>query len=190
MIIYQIIAINYRIKNIGKGGIELERVIEENSIGAMQDNSELVEKIYRELGDLDSVVDYLYVTGKLENYMEEDEYLDILKLICNSLFNGTENIKIRVFNEKEYEKYLKADVGLSNRERRILTYRYEEYGIVKVDEGIHIKYRYASFHSFQNEQCYIVIQTKQIYDMQLGKLVYAYIKLFEALYSKYILIEQ
>lgn len=114
MIIYQIIAINYRIKNIGKGGIELERVIEENSIGAMQDNSELVEKIYRELGDLDSVVDYLYVTGKLENYMEEDEYLDILKLICNSLFNGTENIKIRVFNEKDYEKYLKADVGLSN----------------------------------------------------------------------------
>ncbi|MDO5519341.1 MAG: hypothetical protein Q4G58_02495 [bacterium] len=190
-LLLQLIAGGFRIKNIGKDGIELERVIEDNSIEKIQNNAEVVSAIYSELGELDKVVDYLFTINKLHQDISEPEYLNVLQLLLSSLVDGRKDIQITLYDAAAYQDYLNAEVGLSNQEINFLNYKYTKYGIIKVENGLHIRYDYAPFHGFATEQtkyCYIVIGFNEIYDIEIGKLVYAYIKVFEALYSKYILI--
>ena len=188
MIIYQFLAGGVRIKNIGKEGIELEQVIEENSISAMQTSTELTSNIYFELGELDKVVDYLYSNQVIGPEITEEKYLNVLQTLLSSLVNDKDHVEIKVFNVNNYVNYLKDIVGLANREIKILNHNYKEYGIIRVENGIHIKYEFAPFHNFTSNSCYIVMEFSEIYDIETGKLIYAYIKVFEALYSKYLLI--
>ncbi|MDO5293044.1 MAG: hypothetical protein Q4F05_09870 [bacterium] len=190
-LLLQIITGGFRIKNIGKNGIELERVIEDNSIEKIQNNAEVVSDIYCELGELDKVVDYLFSINKLHQEISEPDYLSVLQLLLSSLVEGKKDIKITLYDDGSYKEYLSKEVGLSNREIKVLDYKYTKYGIIKVENGLHIRYDYAPFHGFATDQtkyCYIVIAFREIYDIEIGKLIYAYIKVFEALYSKYILI--
>ncbi|BBF43932.1 hypothetical protein lbkm_2620 [Lachnospiraceae bacterium KM106-2] len=189
-VVYQICTSKYNIKNISKDGIELERVIENNNLEFMKTNTQLTENIYNELGELDKVVDFLISRGKLKKGMSEEEYLKIVDLLCSSLLRCNSKINTQIYSEIDYKSYLEIDEALGQRELKLLHARYEKYGIIKLENDLHIKYKYAAFHKFDSSACYIVMKFDEIFDIQIGRLLYAYIQVFEAIYSKYLIIKE
>lgn len=181
----------FRVKNIGKDGIELERVIEETSIEAFKNNSEIVSKIYEELAELDKIVDFLFSVNQLSGEIEETEYLSQVEFLCKSLVSRSNSATIEVYNGSDYDEYLKTNLGLQKSEQKLLHYKFHKYNVIKVENGIHIKYEYAPFHNFLTEtnKCYYIVLTlDDIIDINVGQLIYSYLKVFESLESKYILL--
>ncbi|WP_167956305.1 hypothetical protein [Anaerosporobacter faecicola] len=189
IIIYQIIIQQYRIKNIGKGGVELERIVSNDGLAALETNTDMVSSICKQLGALDEIVQYLYHQGYVDDRLPYKEYVGILDRILLPLSEKHDDVVIQAFTKKEYKEYLDHEVTLTTGRVKKIAYELDKYGILKVEDTIHIQYRLAAFHEYTKDPyVYIVVKLGPLYDIKIGELIYAYVKSFEALYSKYVML--
>lgn len=189
ILIYQIIIQQYSIKNIGKGGVELERIVTNDGLAALETNTDMVSSICKQLGALDEIVQYLYYQGYVDELLPYADYVDILGRILLPLSENHDDVIIQALTETEYAQYLNNDDFLSVGRIHKIVYELDKYGILKVEDTIHIKYKLAPFHEYTKyPNAYIIVKLGPLYDIKIGELIYAYVKSFEALYSKYVML--
>ncbi len=189
ILIYQIIIQQYSIKNIGKGGVELERIVTNDGLAALETNTDMVSSICKQLGALDEIVQYLYYQGYVDDLLPYTDYVDILGRILLPLSENHDDVIIQALTESRYLTYLNHENSLSVGRIKKITYELDKYGILKVEDTIHIKYKLAAFHEYKNHPyVFIVVKLGPLYDIKIGELIYAYVKSFEALYSKYVML--
>ncbi len=189
ILIYQIIIQQYSIKNIGKGGVELERIVTNDGLAALETNTDMVSSICKQLGALDEIVQYLYYQGYVDELLPYADYVDILGRILLPLSENHDDVIIQALTETDYTQYLNNEDSLSMGRIHKIVYELDKYGILKVEDTIHIKYKLAPFHEYtKNPNVYIIVRLGPLYDIKIGELIYAYVKSFEALYSKYVML--
>ena len=171
ILIYQIIIQQYSIKNIGKGGVELERIVTNDGLAALETNTDMVSSICKQLGALDEIVQYLYYQGYVDDLLPYTDYVDILGRILLPLSENHDDVIIQALTESRYLAYLNHENSLSVGRIKKITYELD------------------AFHEYKNHPyVYIVVKLGPLYDIKIGELIYAYVKSFEALYSKYVML--
>lgn len=194
LVVYYFMIRRFEIKSISitTAGIELSlpEVIAETQKESLNINTSLIRTISDHICKIDELIYYLSTINYISETIPLGQYIDILKSVLIPITEHYEEMSITVLTESEFEHYLVEELALKRRIVEKLQNILKNDEIYRYENELFLSYELAEFHNYsESVNIYIVIHIEELFADEVGQLIYTYINVFEALYSKYCLIK-
>ena len=194
IIIYYFIVRQFEVKSlsIGTKGIELtvSEKLAETQKESLIINTNLIRTITDHICNIDSIIDYLSTINYVSNSINLIEYTNILKSVLLPITKNYEGVYITILIEEEFDAHLKNELCYSKREIEKIRSIIRKDEIFRLENDLFLEFELGEFHNYSEiESIYITIHVKDLYADEAGQLIYTYLRMFEALYSKYCFIK-
>ncbi len=194
IIIYYFIIRQFEIKElrIGTKGVELTvtEKLAESQKESLNINTSLIRTITDHICHIDGIINYLSTLNYVSSSIKLPEYTNILKSVLMPITKNYDGMSITVLLEEEFDSYMKKELGYRQREIEKIRSVIQKDEIYRYENDLFLEFELGEFHNYPDKvRIYIIIHVNELYADEAGQLIYTYLNVFEAIYSKYCLIK-